>query len=127
MKHKVHSIRTFIGAQNFGQSRSFYQELGFEEFVISRSLSFFRLGNLGFYLQDYYVKDWVDNSMLFLEVYDADRDWEELSALQLDEKYKGVRLLPVQAKDWGKECFLHDPSGVLWHIGHFNNYDYSNV
>jgi len=21
--------------------------------------------------------------------------------------------------DWGKECFVHDPSGILWHIGEF--------
>lgn len=20
-----------------------------------------------------------------------------------------------------KECFMHDPSGVLWHFGEFNN------
>jgi len=20
---------------------------------------------------------------------------------------------------WGKECFLHDPSGILWHFGEF--------
>ncbi len=28
--------------------------------------------------------------------------------------------IPIQKYDWGKECFLHDPSGILWHIGEFS-------
>src|SRR4029077_9523211 len=31
MKHAAKSIRAFIGAKNFGESRQFYKELGFEE------------------------------------------------------------------------------------------------
>jgi hypothetical protein len=30
-----------------------------------------------------------------------------------------VKLIPIRVHDWGKECFLHDPSGVLWHFGEF--------
>ena len=34
-------------------------------------MSYFRIfGDLGFYLQNYYIKDWVNNSMIFLEVRD---------------------------------------------------------
>lgn len=118
MKHIAKSIRPFIGALDFNESRQFYTELGFEEKVISGNMSLFRVtDNLGFYLQDAYVKDWVDNTMLFLEVDDADRYWNELQSLGLHQKYKNVRLTPVKKYDWGKECFLHDPSGILWHFG----------
>ena len=84
-------------------------------------MSLFKTGQLGFYLQNAYVKDWIDNSMIFLEVDDADRYWKELLALGLTNKYPGVRLTPVRQLDWGSECFMHDPSGILWHFGQFNS------
>lgn len=121
MKHNAKSLRAFIGAENFDESRQFYKELGFEEVVISKNLLYIKVSEtLGFYLQDAYVKEWIDNSMLFLEVDDVDRYWNELKSLGLDKKYKNVRLTPIRIESWGKECFMHDPSGVLWHFGQFN-------
>lgn len=120
MKHVAKSIRSFIGTKNFDESRSFYKELGFEESEISKDLSYFKVtGSLGFYLQNAYVKDWVDNSMIFLEVDNVNRYWNELQALKLDQKFKNVRLTSIREENWGKECFLHDPSGILWHFGEF--------
>lgn len=120
MKHIAKSIRPFIGAINFAESRQFYQDLGFEESAISWNMSLFKVTDkLGFYLQDAYVKDWVDNTMIFLEVDDVDRYYNELQNLQLHSKYPNVRLTPIKVNDWGKECFLHDPSGILWHFGQF--------
>ncbi len=113
------SIRPFIGAQNFETSRRFYRDLGFEEVVIAANMSVFKTGELAFYLQDAYVKDWVDNTMLFLEVDDVQRYYNELLAKDLPGKYPGVRLMPIRTEAWGRECFLIDPSGVLWHIGEF--------
>lgn len=119
MKHHAKSIRPFIGAKDFGVSRSFYRDLGFEETVISTNMSVFKSGAFAFYLQDAYVKDWVDNTMVFMEVDDVSRFWKELTALNLPDKYQNVRLVPVRDHDWGKECFVHDPSGILWHFGEF--------
>ncbi|WP_336518223.1 glyoxalase [Pollutibacter soli] len=119
MEHRGKSIRPFIGAGNFETSRSFYRDLGFKETVLFPNMSVFTSGNLAFYLQDAYVKDWIDNTMVFMEVDDVDRFWNDLLKLNLDLKYKGVRLVPVRRNDWGNECFLHDPSGVLWHFGEF--------
>ena len=83
-------------------------------------MSYFRVTNkLGFYLQDAYVKDWVDNSMVFLEVDDVNRYWNELQSLGLNQKYKNVKLTSIKEFSWGQECFLHDPSGILWHFGEF--------
>jgi len=118
MKHRAKSIRTFLGAMNYEESKSFYRELGFEEFVISHDMSYFRVcETLGFYLQDYYVKDLVNNSMIFLEVDNVAQYLDELQKLELDNKYKNVRLTAIKEYDWRRECFLHDPSGVLWHFG----------
>ncbi len=120
MQQNPISIRAFIGASDFQLSRSFYTDLGFEEVPLGPKMSYFKNQNLGFYLQDAYVKDWIENTMIFLEVQNVDHFWNDLTALNLTEKYKTVRILPIQTLDWGKECFVHDPSGVLWHIGQFN-------
>ncbi len=119
MEHTAKSIRPFIGAKNFDLSRRFYRDLGFQESILSSNMSYFKTNEIGFYLQDAYVQDWIDNSMIFLEVDDVGRYWKELLALDLTTKYNGVRLTPIRVLDWGRECFLHDPSGILWHFGEF--------
>lgn len=119
MQLKAKSIRPFIGAKEFELSREFYRDLGFTESVLSNSMSLFRTGQTAFYLQNAYVKDWVDNTMVFLEVDDVERHWKDVKAKELPAKYSTVRLSSIRAEDWGKEYFLHDPSGILWHIGEF--------
>jgi catechol 2,3-dioxygenase-like lactoylglutathione lyase family enzyme len=120
MEHKAKSIRPFIGAKNYEISRKFYQDLGFQESILSSNMSYFQTEDFGFYLQDAYVKDWIDNTMIFMEVEDVKRFWQGLLALGLPAKYANVRLVPVREMEWGRECFLHDPSGILWHFGEFN-------
>ncbi len=121
MEHKAKSIRPFIGAKNYEVSRKFYQDLGFRESILSAAMSYFKTDGAGFYLQDAYVKDWVDNTMIFMEVDDVNRFWNELLALDLTAKYSNVSVTPIRELEWGRECFLHDPSGILWHFGEFNN------
>lgn len=121
MEQSAQTIRPFIGAKDFDLSRSFYRDLGFEEVVLGNDMSLFKTSRIGFYLQKAYVKDWVDNSMIFVEVADVESYWKELLALNITAKYQRVKLTPIKHYDWGKECFVHDPSGILWHFGQFNN------
>tara|TARA_R110002124_G_scaffold270695_5_gene439309 strand:+ start:6006 stop:6371 length:366 start_codon:yes stop_codon:yes gene_type:complete len=119
MDHKIKSIRPFIGAKDYGLSRQFYSDLGFAEIVLSSKMSYFKSGAFGFYLQEAYVKDWVDNTMVFMEVEGLAKHLEKIKTLNLPQKYSGVRLSEIVYNDWGSEYFLHDPSGILWHIGAF--------
>jgi len=119
MNHNAKSLRPFIGAKDYEISRSFYRDLGFKETVISHDMCVFESGTHAFYLQKYYNKDWVNNTMIFLEVDDVARFWDELIALNLPLKYKNVRVTPIRNEEWGRECFVHDPSGILWHFGEF--------
>ena len=121
MEYKALSIRPFIGAENFEVSRNFYKDLGFQEIILAQNFSVFKMGVVAFYLQDAYVRDWVDNTMIFMEVDDVNRCWNELLELDLTSKYKNVKLTPIREYDWGRECFMHDPSGILWHFGEFFN------
>ena len=122
MEQKIKSIRPFIGSRDFGISRAFYRDLGFEETVLSKDMSVFKQQDVQFYLQDAYVKDWIDNTMIFIEVENIEAFYEELKARDLPVKYAAVRLSPIKYDDWGNECFLHDPCGILWHFGQFAKY-----
>lgn len=119
MDYQAKSIRTFIGAKDFGLSRTFYLALGFEEHPISHQLSLFTLGALSFYLQDYYVKEWAENSMVFLEVEDLPHHFKQIKRMELDKQFAAVKVSEIVKNDWGSEFFIHDPAGVLWHIGEF--------
>ncbi|SDB22947.1 hypothetical protein SAMN03097699_0198 [Flavobacteriaceae bacterium MAR_2010_188] len=118
--YKAKSIRTFIGSKDYKESRKFYKDLGFEEVVLFKDMVVFKVNeDLCFYLQDAYVKDWINNSMVFLEVEDVDECYKDILARNLTEKYKSVRITDVKNLAWGREFFVHDPSGVLWHFGQF--------
>ena len=75
--------------------------------------------HVAFYLQDAYVEEWVDYTMLFLEVEDLDQWHPQLIGLDLPGHFPGARLSGIKEEEWGRECFLHDPAGVLWHVGSF--------
>lgn len=123
MKPTILSLRAFIGSKDFRTSRDFYTAWGFNEIATSPKMSYFFNESLGFYLQDYYSKDWIDNSMLFMEVSNLSDYWEILRGKNLDKKFEGVKLVGPTSFDWGNEGFVYDPAGVLWHIGEFNATD----
>ncbi|KAA3436982.1 VOC family protein [Rufibacter hautae] len=121
MNYLPKSIRTFIGAKDYEISRAFYRSLDFEEVIISDKMCLFRVNEqIGFYLQDYYVADWIDNSMVFMEVDDIEKCEAELIGKNLPTTYQGVKLTEIKQFDWGRELFMTDPSGVLWHFCEFS-------
>jgi catechol 2,3-dioxygenase-like lactoylglutathione lyase family enzyme len=122
MNHPAKSIRPFIGAKNYQESIRFYTALGFQVHSLGSQMSVVSVNeDLSFYLQNAYVKDWVDNTMIFLEVEDLQHHWEAVKVLGLPDKFAGVRISEINRKDWGDEFFLHDPSGILWHFGVFKS------
>ena len=120
MKLEVKSLRPFIGCKDFTVSREFYAKIGFTEKVISHNMSVFEMEGYAFYLQDAFVKDWVDNTMLFLEVSNANTYLDYLNSINLKDLYPTTKISKMVFTDWGREFFLHDPSGILWHIGNFD-------
>lgn len=121
MFQSAKSIRAFIGAKDFEESKRFYTDLGFQEISIDPKMSYIEVNDqMGFYLQDYYAKDWINNSMIFLEVEDLETLEQKLLRKELHEKYPNVRFTEMKIFPWGKVFFVHDPSGILWQIGQFN-------
>lgn len=119
MEFNAVSTRPFIGAMDFELSRNFYRDMGFQEVILTPKMCLFINKELTFYLQDAYVKEWIDNTMIFVEVGNVHKVYDELFALKLSDKYASAKLVPIRKENWGKECFLHDPSGILWHFGEF--------
>lgn len=118
MNHPAKSIRPFLGSKNYSESIRFYEILGFHVRTITENMSLVQVNEkLAFYLQDAYVKDWVDNTMVFLEVEQLESYWEAIKVLGLPDKFPKVKLSKIRRDTWGNEFFLHDPAGNLWHFG----------
>lgn len=119
MEFGARSLRPFLGAGDFELSRRFYRDLGFDETVLWDGFSVFKTGDFAFYLQSHYVKEWIDNTQVFMEVADTEALFEKISGLDLASRYENVRVVPIREEAWGKEFFVYDPSGILWHFGEF--------
>lgn len=119
MENKIISIRPFLGSVDFNQSSAFYRELGFEENVLWEGFSVFHKQGFSFYLQNAFVKEWLENTQLFIEVTRVDDYWNEIIGLNLPKKFPGVRVSAIAEQTWGTEFFVHDPAGILLHFGSF--------
>jgi len=116
---KIGTIRTFVPTKDYERSRSFYKKIGFEETYFSESLAVFKAGDFTFYLQNNYQKKWAENFMMLMEVDDVDAFWDFLQKLNLKNDFPKIKLREPKTEDWGRECILIDPTGVLWHFATF--------
>lgn len=113
----VLDLKAFVPSKDHALSRQFYLDLGFTLNWSNDQVAEFQAGNSRFFLQNYYDKQYAENCMLQLMVSDADAWWQLINDHKLVDKYPGVKAQPPALQPWGlRVLFLHDPSGVLWHI-----------
>jgi uncharacterized glyoxalase superfamily protein PhnB len=111
------SIRPFVPAKDYRQSREFYTAIGFNETWTSPDLSVMTLDSCTFYLQNFFHQTFADHFMLTLMVDDVDGWWAQLQALDLLNRFPGTRLKAPADQPWGmREIHLADPTNVCWHI-----------
>ncbi len=68
-------------------------------------------------LQDYYVKDWAENSMLVVEVADARAWFRHVERALADGDFGHARVTEPQQQDWGAlVTHVWDPCGALLHF-----------
>lgn len=111
-------IRAFIPAQDFALSKRFYAALGWETVDVGPGLGLVTISAAQhFYVQDYYVKEFAENTMLHITVADA-ADWHaNVAAVLRDGGFAGARVQPPARQPYGAlVTFVHDPSGVLLHL-----------
>lgn len=111
---KAKKIRPFIPSIDFETSISFYKDLGFEITYEEDKLIVLTSGDISFFLQNYYQKEWANNTMIQLFVDDLDAFYDV--AHKLEDKYKGVKTKPIFTAHYGKTFHLIGPAGELWHM-----------
>jgi hypothetical protein len=80
-------------------------------------LSYFKIDQkFRFYLQKAFVKDLLDNSMLFLEVENLEAYFDTVQEKNLITKNTKVKHFKIVDNDWLKELFLRAPSRIFWHF-----------
>ncbi len=108
--------RPFVPAKDFGLSKRFYLQVGFD-LLLDSEVAIFGIGQTSFILQNYFNKSWAENFMMQLMVDDVDAWWAHLNALNLPNTFPGVSLRLPEVQPWGlRISYLVDPSGVLWHV-----------
>ena len=116
------AFRPFLPAKDFGVSLKFYEALGFEARTLGAELAELRLGVHAFLLQDYYVKDWAENSVLHVLVDDLDAWWRRIDGLDLPGRFGVRKPRPPRAEPWGQTvAYVFDPAGVLWQFAQTNS------
>lgn len=111
-------LRPFIPARDFEVSKRFYAALGWDTRDVGPKLALVTIGDgQHFYIQDYYVKEFAENTMLHVTV-DSAADWHAHVAAVLDKgHFETARVQAPARQSYGATVvFVHDPSGVLLHL-----------
>lgn len=112
-------ITPFIPTLNLKVSQKFYEALGFvcQPSVQGETETITcHFEDNEIILQDYYVKDWAENTMLVMTVSDLD-DWViKIQSMIQHQLYEKVKLQGPKDFGWGKQLHVLDPAGVLWHV-----------
>ncbi|MGH6988221.1 MAG: hypothetical protein ACRED9_15440 [Caulobacteraceae bacterium] len=110
-------IRPFVPAQNYEQSRQFYEALGFVSEYADENITILSSGDGSFILQNFYVEELAHNFMAQLVVADSEAWWRQRNPASVAERFGTKSPKKPAIQPWGlKVGFIHDPSGVLWHI-----------
>lgn len=111
---KAKKIRPFIPSIDFETSKSFYMDLGFETTYEEEKMVILTSGDVGFFLQDYYQKEWANNTMIQLFVSNLEAFYDVANSLKY--KYKTMKIKPIFTAHYGKTFHLIGPAGELWHM-----------
>ena len=111
-------IRPFIPAQDFALSKRFYTALGWDARDVGPGLALVEVADAQhFYIQDYYLQDVAENSMLHVTVEDAQAWHAHVDSILRDGEFPGARVQPAARQPYGATVvFVHDPTGVLIHL-----------
>ena len=110
----VVEVKAFVPAEDFALSMEFYQALGFTRASVVDGIAYFHCGKSSFLLQNFFVREHVDNFQMHLLVENVN-DWHR-KATEVAERF-GVKVGEPEDRPWAMRDFtLFDPSGVLWRI-----------
>ena len=110
-------LRPFVPSQDHELSKQFYEAIGFETQYADGSIAVMSNGNDSFILQNFYIKELAENFVLQLTAPDANAWWNKYDPGRAAEQFGTRPPTPPTLQPWGMIVgFVHDPSGVLWHV-----------
>ena len=117
----VLDVRTFVPARELSRSKAFYEALGWATVWSHDGLALMELAGHRFMLQDHYVKDWAENSMLTVVVASAEAWHDRISRVLTEGDFGDARVAEPKPEDWGATVtYAWDPCGVLLHFTQFD-------
>ncbi len=117
----VADLRPFLPSKDFEISKAFYERLGWEVEYIDHELALMANAERRFYLQRGYLKEWAENTMLFIPVADARACHEAIAAALASGEYGEARVAPPRQQPYGAlVTHVWDPAGVLLHLAEWN-------
>lgn len=112
-------IIPFIPAKDFDESVKFYKHLGFKVDDPTgddvRYAECTLLDN-AFILQELYVKEWAENTMMIVEVSSFKEILTKVKTYLEENESDQVKVKGPLNQGYGEQLHLLDPSGVLWHV-----------
>ena len=111
-------LRAFIPARDFALSKAFHAALGGDVRDVGPGIALVTVGAAQHvYIQDNYLREVSENSMLHLTVDDAQAWYAHMRSVLAEGRFPGARVQPPAAQPYGAiVTFVHDPSGVLLHF-----------
>jgi len=111
-------VKIFVPAKNFEVSLAFYTSLGWRiNWKNDNGLAELELANSRFYLQDYYVKQWAHNFMMYITIDNPDEWYSFISnEIKSDKRFKHCKVKEPKKEAYGNVVYVWDPSGVLLHF-----------
>ena len=109
-------VRVFVPAKDFALSKAFYAALGWTLTHVDERVTLMDLAARKLYLQDYYVKDWADNFMVYVTVESAAGWYAHATAVIASGKFPGAKVQAPQEAHGALVTYVWDPSGVLLHF-----------
>jgi hypothetical protein len=114
---KVSEVRPFLPSKDFALSKNFYAALGWAVRWSDEQLAVMENGSSRLYLQNYYQKEWAENTMLQISVADARGCHEQVSELLASRTYGDARTAEPKDEPYGAlVTYVWDPCGVLLHL-----------
>lgn len=113
----IREVRTFVAARDFSISLAFYEALGWKVEWTDGKLALMANAGLRFYLQDAYLKEWAENSMLHITVDDAEAWYQRATEILDGGRFGDARVAPPKKEPYGAlVTYVWDPAGVLLHF-----------
>lgn len=115
---KALDVKIFIPAKNFNTSLAFYTQLGWQlNWEHDGGLAELELAGARLFLQNFYVKAWAENFMLYIPVENAQAWYEHVTKLIESGDFPKARVAPPKLQDHGDiVTYVWDPSGILLHF-----------